>query len=150
MHGGVHGPVLQPQVRYTRTTDGMNIAYASAGSGPPLLIFPFPLLTHVSRIWTMPGSLPGPLAESFRVTTYDTRRCGMSDRVAEDFSIGVMLRDVEAVAEAARLAGGGEILVANTVRELCAGKGFVFEPRGDFVAKGFPDAVRVFAARWHD
>jgi len=103
MHRGVHGPVLQPQVRYARTTDGVNIAYASAGSGPPVLIFPFPLITHVSRIWTLPGAVAGPLAESFRVTTYDTRRCGMSDRVAEDFSIEAMLRDVEAVAGAARL-----------------------------------------------
>jgi class 3 adenylate cyclase/pimeloyl-ACP methyl ester carboxylesterase len=103
MHRGVHGPVLQPQVRYARTTDGVNIAYASAGSGPPVLIFPFPLITHVSRIWTLPGAVAGPLAESFRVTTYDTRRCGMSDRVAEDFSIEAMLRDVEAVAEAAGL-----------------------------------------------
>ena len=35
MHRGVHGPVLQPQVRYARTTDGVNIAYASAGNGLP-------------------------------------------------------------------------------------------------------------------
>jgi len=26
----------------------------------------------------------------------------------------------------------------------------VFEPRGDFVAKGFPDGVRIFAARWRN
>ena len=93
--------VLQPQVRYARSADGVNIAYASAGSGPPLLIFPFPTLTHVTRVWTLPGAVPGPLAESFRVTTYDARRCGMSDRVADDFSIDAMVRDAEAVAAAA-------------------------------------------------
>jgi class 3 adenylate cyclase len=38
--------------------------------------------------------------------------------------------------------------VANAVRELCAGKGFAFDPRGDFAAKGFPEPVQVFAVRW--
>jgi class 3 adenylate cyclase len=34
-------------------------------------------------------------------------------------------------------AEGGEILVADTVRGLCSGKGFLFADRGEFVAKGF-------------
>src|SRR3990172_11203944 len=40
---------------------------------------------------------------------------------------------------AARIAAmteGGEILVADTVRGLCSGKGFLFADRGEFVAKG--------------
>ena len=40
-------------------------------------------------------------------------------------------------------ADGGEILVADTVRGLCSGKGFLFADRGDFVAKGFEEPVRV-------
>lgn len=47
-------------------------------------------------------------------------------------------------------AEGGEILVANAVRELSAGKGFLFADRGDFVAKGFEEPVRVYEVRWHD
>jgi Adenylate cyclase, family 3 (some proteins contain HAMP domain) len=43
-------------------------------------------------------------------------------------------------------AEAGEILVANAVRELCAGKGFLFSDRGEFVAKGFEDPVRLFQA----
>ncbi|HEV8573428.1 MAG TPA: adenylate/guanylate cyclase domain-containing protein [Dehalococcoidia bacterium] len=45
-------------------------------------------------------------------------------------------------------ADGGEILVADTVRGLCSGKGFLFADRGDFVAKGFEEPVRVYEVNW--
>ena len=45
-------------------------------------------------------------------------------------------------------ADGGEILVADTVRGLCSGKGFLFADRGEFVAKGFEEPVRVYEVRW--
>jgi class 3 adenylate cyclase len=54
---------------------------------------------------------------------------------------------------AARIAAkaeGGEILVADTVRGLCSGKGFLFSDRGEFVAKGFEDLVRVYEVRWRE
>ena len=47
-------------------------------------------------------------------------------------------------------AGGGEILVADTVRGLCSGKGFLFADRGEFVAKGFEEPVRVYEVRWQE
>jgi len=59
----------------------------------------------------------------------------------------------ETVILAARIAAkaeGAEILVANTVRELCSGKGFLFADRGEFVAKGFEEPVRVYEVRWRD
>ena len=52
---------------------------------------------------------------------------------------------------ASRIAGraeGGEILVADTVRGLCSGKGFAFADRGEFTAKGFEEPVRVCEVRW--
>ncbi len=45
-------------------------------------------------------------------------------------------------------AAGGEILVADTVRGLCSGKGFLFADRGEFVAKGFEEPVRVYEISW--
>jgi class 3 adenylate cyclase len=45
-------------------------------------------------------------------------------------------------------AEGGEILVADTVRGLCSGKGFLFADRGEFVAKGFEEPVRVYEVKW--
>jgi class 3 adenylate cyclase/pimeloyl-ACP methyl ester carboxylesterase len=59
----------------------------------------------------------------------------------------------ETVILAARIAAkaeAAEILVANTVRELCSGKGFLFADRGEFVAKGFEEPVRVHEVRWRD
>ncbi|HEY8767740.1 MAG TPA: adenylate/guanylate cyclase domain-containing protein, partial [Dehalococcoidia bacterium] len=47
-------------------------------------------------------------------------------------------------------AGGGEILVADTVRGLCSGKGFLFADRGEFVAKGFEEPVRVYEVSWRE
>jgi class 3 adenylate cyclase/pimeloyl-ACP methyl ester carboxylesterase len=59
----------------------------------------------------------------------------------------------ESVILAARIkdqAGGGEILIAEPVRHLLAGKEFVFADRGTFVPKGFDDGVRLFEVRWRE
>ncbi len=45
-------------------------------------------------------------------------------------------------------AEGSEILVSDTVRGLCSGKGFLFADRGEFVAKGFEDPVRLYNVLW--
>ncbi len=47
-------------------------------------------------------------------------------------------------------ASGGEILASNVVRELCAGKGFLFSDRGESVLRGFEDPVRIYEIRWRD
>jgi len=58
-----------------------------------------------------------------------------------------------AVILAARIAAraeGGEILASNVVRELVAGKGFLFADRGDVVLRGFEDPVRLYEVRWRE
>ncbi len=47
-------------------------------------------------------------------------------------------------------AEGAEILASDVVRGLCSGKGFLFADRGEFVAKGFEDPVRLFEVRWRE
>ncbi len=42
----------------------------------------------------------------------------------------------------------GQILVSHVIRELCLGKGFVFEPFGKLNLKGFPDPVEVDTVEW--
>jgi class 3 adenylate cyclase len=77
-------------------------------------------------------------------------RCGLNagEPIEEDgdlFGATVIL--------ASRIAGkadGGEILVSDTVRGLCSGKGFLFSDRGEFEAKGFEEPVRVYEVRWRD
>jgi class 3 adenylate cyclase len=87
-----------------------------------------------------------------------------ADREGEPLSVRVGLNAGEPIEEdgdlfgatvilASRIAAkadGGEILVADTVRGLCSGKGFLFSDRGEFVAKGFDEAVRVYEVRWRD
>jgi class 3 adenylate cyclase len=47
-------------------------------------------------------------------------------------------------------AAAGQILVADVVRQLTAGKGFAFSSAGEFVPKGMESSVSVFELRWRD
>jgi class 3 adenylate cyclase/pimeloyl-ACP methyl ester carboxylesterase len=85
-----------------------------------------------------------------------------AEREGEPLSVRVGLNAGEPIEEdgdlfgatvilASRIAAkakGGEILVADTVRGLCSGKGFLFVDRGEFVAKGFEEPVRVYEVSW--
>ncbi len=55
---------------------------------------------------------------------------------------------VNRAARIAAMAQGGEILVANVVRELAEGKEFMFGDRGETALRGFEDPVRLFEVRW--
>ena len=47
-------------------------------------------------------------------------------------------------------AGAGDILVSNVVRELAAGKGFLFSDRGESELRGFEDPVRLYEVSWNE
>jgi class 3 adenylate cyclase len=47
-------------------------------------------------------------------------------------------------------ADAGEVLVSNVVRELAAGKTFLFADRGAAPLKGFEDPVRLYEVRWRE
>jgi class 3 adenylate cyclase len=58
-----------------------------------------------------------------------------------------------AVILAARIAAkaeGGEILASDVVRQLVAGKGFLFSDRGDVALRGFEDPVRLYEVSWRE
>ena len=57
---------------------------------------------------------------------------------------------VNMAARIASKADGGEILVADVVRQLVAGKDFLFNDRGDTELRGFEDPVRVYEVRWRE
>ncbi len=57
---------------------------------------------------------------------------------------------VNLAARIASKAEGGEILASNVVRELVAGKGFLFNDRGETELRGFEDPVRVYEVRWEE
>ncbi|HVH75611.1 MAG TPA: adenylate/guanylate cyclase domain-containing protein [Stellaceae bacterium] len=53
---------------------------------------------------------------------------------------------VHIAARVAEMAGPGEVLVSNTVRDLVAGSGLRFADRGSHALKGLPEALRLYAA----
>jgi len=112
--------MTEPQVQYAKTSDGVNIAYASMGEGPPLVRVMPPGMVHVQRDWaTFPGMYQ-PLSRTFRFIWYDPRGSGLSDRDEIDFSMEAMMRDLEAVIDRtglrsfAVLASGNSVPVAVT------------------------------------
>jgi class 3 adenylate cyclase len=68
--------------------------------------------------------------------------------VAEDSDLfGTAVQLARRICDQAQAA---EILVSNVVRELAAGKGFLFADRGAAALKGFEDPVRLYEVRWRD
>jgi class 3 adenylate cyclase len=57
---------------------------------------------------------------------------------------------VNMAARIAAKADGGEILVSDVVRQLVAGKKFLFSDRGETELRGFEDPVRVYEVRWRE
>jgi len=57
---------------------------------------------------------------------------------------------VNLAARIAAQAQGGEILASDVVRQLVAGKGFLFADRGEVVLRGFEDPVRLYEVRWRE
>ncbi len=43
-----------------------------------------------------------------------------------------------------------KIFVANVMRELCIGKGFLFSDRGTQALRGFEDPVQIWEVRWRE
>jgi class 3 adenylate cyclase/pimeloyl-ACP methyl ester carboxylesterase len=88
---------MEPRIQYAKTKDGVSIAFASMGEGPPLVRMALPGATHAQRDWAMFPNIIQPLTRTFRVILYDARGTGLSDRDAIDFSMEAMMRDLEAV-----------------------------------------------------
>ena len=111
---------MKPRIQYAQTSDGVSIAYATAGGGPPLLVVPLPPFSHVQATWETFARVYQPLAERFHLVWYDSRGSGLSDREAIDFSMDAMVHDLEAVIASSGLtrfpmvAARGGVLVAVT------------------------------------
>ncbi len=98
---------MEPRIQYAKTSDGVRIAYATFGSGPPL-VFASQILgsLHMAQkdvdlmgYWSIDDFLT--VARS--IVTYDHRGCGSSDRRVSDYSLEARVRDLEAVVQATRL-----------------------------------------------
>ncbi len=88
-------------IRFVTSRDGVQLASARYGSGPPL-IKAATWLTHIERV--DPGSIHEALikefAARFTYVEYDTRGCGLSQRRVDDISLEAWVGDLESVADA--------------------------------------------------
>ncbi len=57
---------------------------------------------------------------------------------------------VQLAARVCDRAEAGEILASDVVRQLAAGKGFLFADRGEVALRGFEDPVRLYEVRWRE
>jgi pimeloyl-ACP methyl ester carboxylesterase/DNA-binding winged helix-turn-helix (wHTH) protein len=87
-------------VKFCRSSDGVNLAVATCGSGFPI-VKTGTWLTHVHHDWGSPiwSPLFQRLAEHFRLVRYDPRGCGLSDRETAHISFEGFVRDLEAVTD---------------------------------------------------
>jgi pimeloyl-ACP methyl ester carboxylesterase/DNA-binding winged helix-turn-helix (wHTH) protein len=93
-------PIPAPRIQYTITKDGVSIAYAVAGSGPPL-VRSLGWFTHLELEWRWPKGrrLWERLARNHTLVRYDARSMGLSEP-AGDINLQTHLLDLEAVIEA--------------------------------------------------
>jgi pimeloyl-ACP methyl ester carboxylesterase len=96
--------VLQQEIKYCRARDGVRIAWATSGSGTPL-VKAANWMSHLefdaaSPIWQHWWHA---LADRHQLIRYDERASGLSDWEVGDISFEAWVKDLEAVIEAAGL-----------------------------------------------
>ena len=89
---------MEQEIRFCTARDGVRIAYATSGSGPPL-VKAANWLTHLEYDWDSPvwRHWLGEMARRHTLIRYDERGCGLSDWKVEDFSFDAWARDLETV-----------------------------------------------------
>src|SRR2546425_6182394 len=95
---------MEPRIQYCTTSDGVSIAYATLGEGPPVLFstrFFGDLHLYTNVDWRRPYIEPL-IERGWRVIFYDGRGVGSSQRDATGFALDGIL-DLEAVVEAVGL-----------------------------------------------
>jgi pimeloyl-ACP methyl ester carboxylesterase/DNA-binding winged helix-turn-helix (wHTH) protein len=118
-------PPPRQHIAFCRAADGVRLAYAVAGDGPPL-VRAANWMTHLgydieSPVWR---HWVRDLALEHRFIRYDERGCGLSDWEASDFTFDAWVSDLESVVEALELerfpllgvSQGGAVAVAYAAR----------------------------------
>ena len=95
---------MEPRIQYAKTSDGVSIAYASIGEGPPLVVMPA-LWEQFSLTWEMEEwrDFLARLGRGRRLVQYDRRGFGLSERHVDEFSVEHAVADLEAVFQALQL-----------------------------------------------
>ena len=118
---------LPQQIRFTRSHDGVRLAYAATGVGAPLVIKAATWLSHLEADWGSPvwRHLLHAFSERGTLVRYDERGCGWSDWVVPELSFDSWVGDLETVVDAMEGAGrfallgisqGAAVAIAYAVR----------------------------------
>jgi len=93
---------MDQDIRFCTTADGVKLAYAVSGAGPPL-VMSATWLTHLEHQWHSLAWRPwlDGFSRDYKLLRYDSRGCGLSDREAGDLSFESWIGDFESVIEAA-------------------------------------------------
>lgn len=120
----VAGPRSQ-EIRYCCSEDGVRIAYATSGSGPPL-VKAANWLTNLDLEWESPiwSHWIDALSARHRLVRYDERGCGLSDWDVDTFDLDTWVEDLELVVDSAELerfpllglSQGGAVAIVYAVR----------------------------------
>jgi len=116
---------MEQQIRFCTTSDGVRIAYATAGEGPPL-VKAANWLSHLEFDWRSPvwRHWLEELSRDHLLVRYDERGCGLSDWTVDDFSFEAWVRDLETVVDTLKLdrfallgiSQGGPVAITYAVR----------------------------------
>jgi Predicted hydrolases or acyltransferases (alpha/beta hydrolase superfamily) len=93
---------MEPRIQYVKTSDGINIAYMTAGSGPPLIWAQSPAQSHVQLEWEQPvlrAGFEGFIGTGATLVRFDSRGTGLSDRDVDKITLAGLVSDFEAVVE---------------------------------------------------
>jgi class 3 adenylate cyclase len=95
---------LKQEIRYCKAPDGVRLAYATVGNGPPMLRSAH-WLGHLEYDWELPLARPFllGLAKDYTLIRYDARGNGLSDWDVGEISLDAWVSDMETVADAAGL-----------------------------------------------
>ena len=95
-------PAMKQKIQFCTAPDGVELAYAVSGDGPPLVMSPV-WLTHLDAQWRSLAWQPWleALSADYKLLRYDSRGCGLSDRDPENLSFEAWIRDFESVIDAA-------------------------------------------------
>jgi len=93
-------PVPAQQIRFCEAPDGVRIAYAVSGTGPPLLVSTC-WLSHLQHDWESPvwRHFLDDIGRFATIVRYDERGYGLSDWDVTDHGLEARIGDLEAVAD---------------------------------------------------
>jgi DNA-binding SARP family transcriptional activator/pimeloyl-ACP methyl ester carboxylesterase len=97
-------PPSHQEIRFCTAPDGSRIAYATTGSGPPL-VKTANWLNHLEYDWESPvwRHVYRDLSAGRRLVRYDARGNGLSDWNVEDYALEGLVSDLETVVDACEL-----------------------------------------------